>query len=270
MRITKHLLHTLALKAAGFAMLAMVATGTWAQDTTITTVRHGEPSFDTKVKNAEVVYVEGNDLVLRLENGKVEHLIVPDSDVFTIDGKDMTVRDLVPGTKLTQTITTSTAPRYVQTVQTVKGKIWHVSPPNTVILTLPDHTNKTYTIPNHAKFSGERKRAKSVFDLRKGMTLEATIVTDNEHTVIEESKTTVGEAPLPATPREVGMLLFFHPSARPAPPAVMSASLEQPADELPKTGSLLPLVGLLGALGIATSLTLGTARRALVQGSVKG
>ena len=68
-------------KTAEAIVLAMLALGTAAaQDSTVTTITHGQPSFETKVKNAEIVYVEGNDLVLKLENGRVEHLIVPDSE----------------------------------------------------------------------------------------------------------------------------------------------------------------------------------------------
>lgn len=114
--------------ATGAFVFAMVAVGAWAQDTSTTTIQHGTSSFDTQVRNAEVVYVEGNDLVLRLEDGKIEHLVVPESDKFTIDGKDVTVHDLTPGTKLTQTIMTTTAPRYVTTVRTLKGKVRHVNP----------------------------------------------------------------------------------------------------------------------------------------------
>src|SRR5580658_8384268 len=126
----------------GAFVFALVAVGTRGQDTSVTTVQHGAASFDTQVRNAEVVYVEGNDLVLKLEDGKIEHLVVPDSDKFTIDGDDVTVRELKPGTKLTQTITTATAPRFVTTVRTLKGKVWHVTAPKSVIVTLPDHSNQ--------------------------------------------------------------------------------------------------------------------------------
>ena len=92
-------------KGVGALVLAMLTLATaGAQDSTVTTITHGQPSFDTKVKNAEIVYVEGNDLVLKLENGRVEHLVVPDSDKFTIDGKEISVYELVPGTKLTKSL----------------------------------------------------------------------------------------------------------------------------------------------------------------------
>ena len=69
---------SIARKSGLFAILAMASVGALAQDSTTTTIRHGETSYDTQVKNAEVVYVEGNDLVLKLESGKgpVEVLVV--------------------------------------------------------------------------------------------------------------------------------------------------------------------------------------------------
>jgi hypothetical protein len=241
---------------ASVFFVALVALGAWAQDSTTTTIQHGPVSFDTQVRDAEVVYVEGNDLVLKLENGKIEHLVVPDRDKFIIDGNEVSVRELVPGTKLTQTITTATTPRYVNTVRMIEGKVWHVNAPGSVIVALPDGTTQRYTVPNHAKFviNGQPK---TVFELRKGMKLKATIVSDDEHTVIEQSKSAVGQAPPPATPPEVGVLLFFE--SRPVP--VTLAGVEEPASVLPTTGTILPLIGLLGVVAVATSLGLRTLRQ---------
>jgi hypothetical protein len=258
-------------KAAGAFILAAVALGSVssparAQDTTTTSVRHGESSFETQVRNARVVYVEGNDLVLKLENGKVEHFVVPESDRFTIDGSDVTVHELTLGTTLTQTITTTTAPHYVTTVRTLKGRIWHVNAHrSTVILTLPDGTNQAYTIPSHAKLTigGE---SKTVYDLKKGMNLEATIVTDDTQTVMQRSKSITGEALVPpAMPQELGVLLILRPMpmSRLTPAPALVASTEQPASTLPKTGTLLPLAGLLGTLALATSLGMGAIRKAV-------
>jgi|GEM_PF-154737 sortase A len=242
-------------KGAGALVLAMLTLGTaWAQDSTVTTIQHGPSSFDTEVKNAEIVYVEGNDLVLKLENGGVEHIVVPESDKFTIDGKEVSVHELVPGTKLSQTITTTTTPRFVNSVRTIEGKVWHVNAPKSVILTLPDNTNQVFNVPNHASFNIDGKN-KTVFDLKKGMKIKATVVTDDEHTVLERNKFAFGKAPAPATPREVGVLLFLAPK-----PEVTLASAEQPS-ELPETGSPLPLLGLMGTLAIATSLGLRSFRR---------
>jgi hypothetical protein len=233
-----------------------------AQDTTTTSVRHGETSYDTQVRNAEVVYVEGNDLVLKLEGGNVEHLLVPESDRFTVNGSEVSVHELTPGTKLTQTITTTTSPRYVTSIRTLQGKVWHVSPhASKVILTLPEGKNQSYTIPSHAKITVDGRK-KTVFDLRKGMNLQATIVTDDQHTVMERSKTVVAELPAPpATPREMGVMLILEPTSQAAP--TLLASNEEPATTLPKTGTFLPLAGLLGTLGVAISFGMGVVRKAV-------
>ncbi len=245
-------------KGFGAIVLALVAFGTAAaQDSTVTIIAHGQPSFDTQVKNAEVVYVEGNDLVLKLENGRVEHLVVPDSDKFAIDGKEISVHELVPGTKLNQTITTTTTPRYVSSVRTIEGKVWHAKAPSSLILTLPDNTNQIFNVPNDAKFTIDGKE-KTVFDLKKGMKVKATIVTDEEHTIVESNKMAFGKTPQISTPRSTGFLLFLPPSQ----PQVTLASAEQPAEMLPETGSSLPLVGLIGTLAIAMSLGLWSIRRA--------
>ena len=85
----------------------VIAVGAWAQDVSTTTVQHGPSSFETQVRNAEVVYVEGNDLVLKLETGRLEHMVVPDSDKFHIDGRELSVDGLKPGMKLTESIITT-------------------------------------------------------------------------------------------------------------------------------------------------------------------
>jgi hypothetical protein len=240
----------------------VLAVGAWAQDTSTTTVQHGPSSFDTQVRNAQVVYVEGNDLVLKLENGRVEHLVVPDSDKFHVDGQEVTVHDLKPGTKLTETITTTISPRYVNTVRTIEGKVWHVNAPKTVILTLGDGANKQYTVPDHAKFTVNGQAGKTVFDLKKGMQVQATVVTDSTHDVIEQSKAVVGQAPpSPETPQQVGTLLIVRPQAV---EPITAASAEHLPQELPSTGSALPLIGLLGTLAIAASFGLGAIRRLAV------
>jgi len=236
----------------------VMAVAAWAQDISTQTVQHGPSSFETQVRNAEVVYVEGNDLVIKVDNGRVEHLVVPESDKFHIDGREVSVYDLKPGMKLTETIMTTTTPRYVNTVRTIEGKVWHVNAPHSVIVTLPDHKHVLYNVPSHAQFTVNGTK-KTVFDLRKGMKFTATIITDEPETVMEQSKHVVAEAPpSPELPRRVGALLFLTPG--PAEPATI-ASAEQLPEELPKTGSLLPLIGLLGTLATMTSFGVRALRR---------
>jgi LPXTG-motif cell wall-anchored protein len=233
-----------------------------AQDTSTTTTQHGTPSIQTTVRNAQVIYVEGNDLVLKLDNGKVEHVVVPDSDVFTIDGRNVSVHDLKAGTKLTQTFTITTTPRYVSTIRTIKGKVWHVSAPSSVIVTLPDNTNQVFRVPSDATFIVNGK-AKSVFELKKGMTFEATIVTDEPQTVVAHSRTVVGMAPpVPPAPPLVGVLLFqpSRPLVRPEPIGTVSAEHAESWARLPQTASPLPWIGVAGLSFLTFALAFGLRR----------
>ena len=249
----------LLFQAASCAFVCMImAVAVWAQDISTQTVQHGPSSFETRVRNAEVVYVDGNDLILKVDNGRVEHLVVPESDKFHVDGREVSVYDLKPGMKLTETILTTSIPRYVNTVRTIEGKVWHVNAPHSVIVTLPDHKNVQYKVPSHAEFTVNGQK-KTIFDLKKGMQFSATIITDEPETVLEHSKHVVAEAPpSPELPRRVGALLFLTPG--PTEPTTM-ASAEQLPEELPKTGSLLPLIGLLGTLATMTSFGVRAIRR---------
>jgi hypothetical protein len=130
-----------------------------------------------------------------------------------------------------------------------------------VILTLPDNQNQVFNVPSHAKFTIDGKE-KTVFDLRKGMKIKATVVTDEEHTLVESNKVAFGQAPRITMPATTGVLLFLTPNE----PQVTLASAEQTADMLPETGSFHPLVGLVGILVIAMSVALGVARRDFIRG----
>lgn len=240
------------------AVAAFVFVGTMtakAQDTTTTTVRHGAASFDTQVRSGQVVYVSGNHLVLKMDNGELEHFVVPDGEKFTINGREGTANDLKPGATVTQTVTTTTVPRYVTTVRTIKGTVWHVTPPKTVILTLPDGRNQSYTVPDHAKFK-INGQDKTVFDLRKGMNVEATVVTDDTETVVERNKTNVAQLPPPPeTPAVVGVLLIVRSTT------VRVALASAPAPKaLPKTATALPAIGLLGLLCVGMGWALRAKR----------
>jgi hypothetical protein len=151
----------------------------------------------------------------------------------------------------------------VKTIRVLKGKVWHVNAPHSVIITLPEGKNQLYKVPSHAKFTIEGK-SMSVFDLKKGMTFEATIVNDDEHTVVEQTKTNLAYTP-PPTPLFTDVLLFHEARMPEFPIASVTAFHVDPPTEiastLPETASPLPLVGLLGILGIASSAGLGFARK---------
>jgi hypothetical protein len=174
-------------------MCALAAQGLWAQH------------VETKVKNADVVYVEGNDVVLKFTNGEVKQFEIPENYKFTVDGKDVTVRELTPGMKLTATITTLAAPRLVDMVRIVDvGTVWKTVGSNLLIKT-PDGENKMYRVPSGGKIIIEGKE-KSLDQLHEGDKITATVVTTR---VQEETGNAVAVVHQPpATPARVGVLLI--------------------------------------------------------------
>ena len=223
---------------------AVISTGVWAQDVSSTTTMKGPSTYETAVRSGTVIYVSGNELLVRLADGTAEHFVVSPTQTFTVDGKQMTIADLKPGTHLTQTITTKTTPKTIVTTRTIDGKVWHVNAPSTVILTLPDGTNKQYNVPKGQVFNVNGKQD-TVFELRKGMNVSAMVVT--EEPVIEASmhRSVTGVAPKPQpqahVPDTVSTLLVESPTQ-----PTQTAAVEPAPTALPKTGSEWPLVGLLG------------------------
>jgi len=236
---------------AALCTLACVAisAGVWAQDIATSTTQKGPSTYETAVRSGTVVYVSGNELLVKLSDGEVEDFVVSPTQTFTVDGKQMTIHDLKPGTHLTQTITTKTTPTMVTTVRTIDGKVWHVNPPTYVILTLPDGTNKEYRVPKDQIFNVNGAKD-TVFQLKKGMTVSATVVKEEPVTYVSENKTVTGVTPrahakvTPPVPETVEVLLVE--SSNPAPQPTQTAAAEPAPQALPKTGSEWPLVGLLG------------------------
>src|SRR5579862_5792325 len=66
----------------------------------------GPASKDVTVERGEVVLVNGNDLVVKMEDGTIRHIYnVPESARVTVDGRQLGIHDLKPGMKLQRTIT---------------------------------------------------------------------------------------------------------------------------------------------------------------------
>ena len=230
---------------------ALISAGVRAQDVSSTTVMRGPSTYDTTVRSGTVIYVSGNELLVRMPDGTAEHFVVSPTQTFTVDGKQMTISELKPGTHLTQSITTKTTPKTITTTRTIDGRVWHVNPPNYVILTLPDGTNKEYNVPKGQVFNINGQQD-TVFQLRKGMNVSATVVT--EEPVIEASthRSVTGVAPKSQAKAQVPdntvTTLLVESPHQPAQPTetTQTASAEPAPKALPKTGSEWPLVGLLG------------------------
>jgi hypothetical protein len=240
--------------AVGALCMAFAASMS-AQVKTETSTASGQAVHESTVERGEVVMVQGNDLFVKMEDGTIRHFPnVSESARVTVDGQQLGIHDLKPGMKLQRTLTTTTTPKTITTVQTVTGKVWHVSPPTTVILTLEDGTNQQFKIPKGQKFTVNGQQT-DAWGLRKGMNVSATKVVEVPMTEVEHQRQVSGTMPPPppAPPADQPILIA---AAEPMPAPAAAA----PA-ELPKTGSLLPLIGLLGGLSLLSSIGLGVLRQ---------
>jgi len=178
----------------GFLCIVFAMSGS-AQIHTKTTNTTGIATHRVKVDRAEVVLVSGNDLVLRMEDGTIRHIEnVPDSFRAVVDGKEIGVYDLKAGMTLERTTTITTTPKIVKTVETVKGRVWHVQPPNYVFLTLEDGSNQRFEIPRGQKFNVEGQMV-DARGLKPGMNITATKVVEFTAAEVEQQRTLTGTMP---------------------------------------------------------------------------
>jgi len=223
-----------------------LAIGVGAQVQTQTSTAVGQATQEVEVHSAEVVLVNGNDLVVKLPNGSLRHFPnVPESARAIVDGKELGIHDLKPGMILQRTIVTTSTPQTITTVKSVKGTVWYVSPPSSVILTLEDGKNQSFKIPKDQKFNVDGQMV-DAWGLKKGMRVSATQVVEVPETLVTQKSKVTGTMPTPP-PADVPILVAQLES--PAPAA------EEPA-RLPKTGSELPLISLIGIICMGSSFGL--------------
>jgi len=254
---------TYAFSLIAAAALLLTSVAVLAQVQTKSSTSSGQPTTETQVERGEVVSVSGNDLVVKMEDGSLRHFAnIPESARVTVDGRELGIHDLKPGMKLQRTITTTTVPKTITTVQTVTGTVFHVSPPNYVTLRLEDNSTQRFKIPAGQKFTINGQET-DAFGLRQGMKISATKVVEQPTSVVEQQRKVTGTMPPPPpTPppsdQPILVAVVAVPVSAPAPAPAPAAS-EQPKT-LPQTGSSTPLLGLLGVLALATGLTLRAAR----------
>jgi hypothetical protein len=227
-----------------------------AQVQTTTSTTTGNAVKEVEVERGEVVTVAGNDLVVKMEDGTIRHFPnVSESARVTVDGQQLGIHDLKPGMKLQRTITTTTTPQTITTVKTVTGKVWYVSPPNSVILTMENGTNQSFKIPNGQKFNVDGQMV-DAFGLRKGMNVTATKIVEVPETVVAQQRSVTGTAPPTPPPADAPILIATKEPVAGAPTTTAQATPTQTPGKLPKTASDWPLVGMLGLAFISASLAI--------------
>lgn len=210
----------------------------------------GTPTAKTLKLSGTVLSVEGSQLFVRMNTGEVRVFTPPPDRRFVVDGKELTLGQLQPGTKLNATLTETATPVTDRTVESLEGKVWYAK--NTqVILTLANGENKMYTVKHDDPvklYDGSGKEI-TTFDLRKGMNIRATKITESPRTEFASNTVVTGMAP---TPAQTAAAVEFVQGT----PVGSQATAGTGSPELPKTASPLPLVGLLGLL--FTGVGLGT------------
>jgi len=154
----------------------------------------GKTAVNTEQLKGTVEYVEGNHLVLRTADGNIREFNVPESRKFTIDGRDVTVHDLKRGTQLSAIVTTTTTSVTDRTTTVGTGTVWWVAG-KTVIITLPNGENRTYTVEDSFKFNVEGNKTANVSDLKKGMKISAEKIVEEPRTEIVSNTVVTGQAP---------------------------------------------------------------------------
>jgi hypothetical protein len=249
------------------AIVLLAATTTARTPQTTTQQLRGPATITTETIRGEVVKVEGNTLVVKMSTGGLRTFSdIPDSRKALVDGKEVGVRDLQPGTKLTATITKTMTPVTVRTTTVANGTVWYVAG-TTVILQSPAGENKQYNVNGDQKFTVNGQPA-TVFDLRQGMVVSAEKIVEEPKVEFATDTKVVGQAP--ASP--ASMMAPASGQSKAAAPAKASnssasgtsanaaPSSSAAPSELPKTGGTLPLMGLLGLLFVGASLALRRTR----------
>jgi hypothetical protein len=249
--------------------MIMALAATVAAQTSTTQQIKGQATTNTKQESGTVTYVDGNTFVVKMSTGEIRTLTVPDSKTAMVDGKEINVHELKPGTQLKATIITTTTPVTDRTVSNLTGTVWHVAGPN-VILTLPDGKNKMYKARSDMKFDVGGKKA-TVFELKKGMRISVEKIVEEPHTEVAANTVVTGTAPKPkevvasapqperTVAREVAAAPTPAPTPEPTPQREVAAA-PLPA-KLPTTASQLPLASLFGLLLTGAGLAMRNLRR---------
>jgi LPXTG-motif cell wall-anchored protein len=202
-----------------------------------------------EVKRGTVVQVYGNHLVVKMADGEYKDIDVPEGFMFDVNGKNVPVGGLVPGTELTATIATTTTPVPVQVTEVKNGYVVKRSG-QTIVIKTPDGKYHQFSkVPDNVKLMADGKEVLYT-NLEAGQEITAYIVSEGVKEVTEKEIGMTGTAPVKAAP-----------APAPAPAAVPAPKPAAPPAELPHTGSSLPLVGLSGLVLLILGIGIAVLRR---------
>jgi hypothetical protein len=239
------------------AVVLLTAVASPAQQTT----------SSSATKTFEVLAVDGNQLVVRLPEGTRE-LTVPDDFRFIIEGRPMSVHELIVGMKGTATITTRTTVTPVTVTEVRNGEVLQAAA-GTIAVKTGDNEVKRFSQSDVDKRGVQIMRdgrPAQITDFREGDPLSATIITSRppQITTEREVQATLARAtPPPASPAPAPAPAPRPAAAAPAPPPPPdpAPAPSTVARALPHTASSWPLVASTSVLLLAIGLFLSTIRR---------
>lgn len=198
----------------------------------------------------------GNHLVVKTDTGETKESEVPEGFEFDHEGRMIGIGDLKPGMILTAAITTTTTPTVVKTEEIKQGTVMAVAGRSAIIRNdATGETKKYKNIPGDFVFYGSDGTPRTIYDIKKGEKVTATIVHETAETVTTEKDWDVMASDAPEAAAAAA------PAPKPAPAPTTTTSSYSSSSTLPKTGSLLPLAGVAGLIALVARLGLGVIRR---------
>ncbi len=206
-----------------------------------------QSTTSTETKAFEVLAVEGNQLIVSLPEGTRE-LTVADDFRFTVNGQQLSVRQLRPGMKGTATITTRTTVTPVTVTEVKNGTVMQSS--GSTIIVRTDEGIRAFSqgeVDKRGLTIMRDGKPAQLSDFRQGDRLSATIITSMPPRIITEKEV---EATLAATVAAGGA----PPAAAvPAPSAPAAAELTSSAPAAAAPASSAPAATMASAAQAPTA-----------------
>lgn len=202
---TRRLAHRLAPLLLLGVPFSSVSLAVFAQQTTTTSTQPKGIQKTVQIDSAHVIYVSGDDVVLRNADGSLQLIAMAPGVTIPVDGKPVAPRDLKPGTEISHVHINSVQQSAVTEVTQIDGTVRRVLLPGSVILRLGDGTANRYTVPANATFKTDGREI-AISDLRRGMKVSATVVKTSVMDTHSRQTTVSGSI---ATPPQSGTLLIF-------------------------------------------------------------
>ena len=176
-----------------------------AQTETTTTRTPTSVSKALTIESAQVVYVSGDDAVLKMPDGSLRLFELEAGTPLMIDGKEAKPSDLSPGMTISHVQLHSRVNSDVEKVETFSGTITSRNG-RFLTLRLEDGTSKIYRVPNNATFTvgGRDTRFNNIV---RGSRITVTAVTTSG--LDTKSRNAKVVATTPPTPPQQGTLVIL-------------------------------------------------------------